>query len=445
MIQSRRHARTRGLVAATASVALLALAACGGGSGSDGKKADLPSLSGKKLEVAAVWSGAEQEVFKTVIAGFEKETGAKVTFTSTGDDIATVLNTKIKGNAAPDVAVLPQPGLLAKFAKSGDAKPLSDKTLEQVDANYAPIWKELGTSDGKAYGVAATASNKSTVWYNVPSFEQAGVTPPKTWDEFLAAAKTLGDSGVPVPVALGGADGWTLTDWFENVYLRVAGPDMYDQLTAHEIPWTDESVKTTLSTLAELWGNGDMIVGGNSGALQVAFPDSVTQVFSDEPEGAIVYEGDFVAGVISDSTNAVVGEDAQFFPFPSVNGSESSVVGGGDVAVALTDSDASMALLQYLATPEAAEIWAGLGGFISPNENVDSSVYPDDTTRQIAEALVGAGDNFRFDMSDQMPPAFGGTPGAGEWKILQDFLGDPTSVDATAQALEDAAAQAFGG
>jgi len=47
-------------------------------------------------------------------------------------------------------------------------------------------------------------------------------------------------------------------------------------------------------------------------------------------------------------------------------------------------------------------------------------------------------------MSDQMPPAFGGTPGQGEWALLQNFLADPTTVDATATALEAAAAEAYG-
>ena len=156
-----------------------------------------------------------------------------------------------------------------------------------------------------------------------------------------------------------------------------------------------------------------------------------------------VYEGDFVAGIIASSTDAVVGEDADWFAFPSIDGSPDSIVSGGDLAVALTDTPAAQALLEYLATPEAAEIWAARGGFISSNNNLDPSSYPDDTTRAIAEALLGAGDNLRYDMSDQMPSAFGGTPGQGEWKLLQDFLADPTSVDATAAALEAAAAAAY--
>ena len=41
------------------------------------------------------------------------------------------------------------------------------------------------------------------------------------------------------PYSIGAADGWTLTDLFENIYLRTAGAEKYDQLTKHEILWTD--------------------------------------------------------------------------------------------------------------------------------------------------------------------------------------------------------------
>jgi len=94
--------------------------------------------------------------------------------------------------------------------------------------------------------------------------------------------------------------------------------------------------------------------------------------------------------------------------------------------------------MTYLASPEAATIWVKLGGFTSPNKNVSMSAYPDATSKQIAEALIGA-KTFRFDMSDQAPSAFGGTPGAGEWKILLDFYKNPSDVQGTAQALEAAA------
>ena len=401
---------------------------------------DAASFDGEQLEVAAVWSGEEQAAFEQVADVFEEQTGATVTFTSTGDDIATVIGTRVQGGDPPDVAILPQPGLLADFAERGALTPLNADVEAAVDDNYADVWKELGTVEGELYGVWFKAANKSTVWYRTDAFEQAGVQPPETWDDLIAAAGTLADSGV-APVAVAGGDGWTLTDWFENVYLRIAGPEKYDQLADHEIPWTDPTVISTLETLAELWGQQRLVEGGPQGALQTSFPQSVTKVFGTQ-DAAMVYEGDFVAGVISGETDATVGEDAQFFPFPAVDGSQPSVVGGGDVAVLMEDSEVGQAFLEFLAGPEAPAVWVGLGGFTTPNQNVDLGEYPDDISRQVAEQLVEA-ETFRFDMSDLAPPEFGGTPSQGMWQALQDFLRDPSQVQQTAQRLEQAAAAAY--
>lgn len=434
----------RGLIAGIATAAMLTLAACGGSSGgSSDKKADLPSLSGKKIEVAAVWSGAEQKVFKTVTDAFEKETGAKVSYTSTGDDIATVLNTKLKGNAAPDVAMLPQPGLLTQFAKAGSIKPLAADTISQIESNYASIWKGLGSVDNKPYGVWIDASSKSTVWYNVPAFTSAGITPPKTWDEFLAAAKTLSDSGVPTPVALGGSDGWTLTDWFENLYIRSAGADNYDKLSKHEIPWTDPSVIKTLDLMKQLFAD-KTLVGSPGSALQTDFPGSVTKTFAKNPKSAIVFEGSFVAGVIGSSSKYKVGDDAKWFPFPAVGDSPASVVGGGDVAVQFNTNKATEAFMTFLATSDAAKHLVSTGSFTSANKNLPASAYPDANSAAVGKSIVDAGNNFRFDMSDLAPAGFGATVGSGEWKILQDFLKDPSNPADTAKTLEASAAKAFG-
>ncbi|MGH3742858.1 MAG: carbohydrate ABC transporter substrate-binding protein, partial [Micromonosporaceae bacterium] len=228
------------------------------------------------------------------------------------------------------------------------------------------------------------------------------------------------------------------------VYLQVAGPEMYDKLSTHEIKWTDPTVVETLEVLGDLWGGANTIPGGPKNALQVKFEQSVINVFSDNPKAAMVYEGDFVGGVIGAETSAKVGDTAKFFPFPEVKaGAGESVVGAGDVAVGLKDSKGGMGLLHYLATPEAAEIWAAEGGFVSPNKNVDTSKYADEPTRQIATAVVESGNKFRFDLSDLQPAGFGATVGKGMWKVLQDFLGDPTSAKQTAKQLEVEAAKAY--
>ncbi|WP_443043222.1 ABC transporter substrate-binding protein [Streptomyces sp. HM190] len=450
----RPRPAARALAALTAGLLAVTLSACGGDDGgNDGDQGtgdaggrptvQLPRLDGQELEVAAVFTGPELDNFQKVLDEFEKRTGATVTFVPTGNNTSTFLGTKIEGGKPPDVAFLPQVGVLHQFAEKGWIKPLGSEALAQLDKNFSDGWKDLGAYEGKRYGVYAKAANKSLVWYNSAAFEAAGITEePKSWDEFLRTARTLSDAGSPA-VSIGGADGWTLTDWFENVYLSQAGPEKYDQLAKHEIKWTDPSVEEALTTLAELWGEDELIAGGASGALQTEYPKSITQTFSGDTPAGMVFEGDFVAVTINGDTDAKIGTDAKVFPFPAV-GDDSPVVTGGDAAVALKDGKGAQALLTFLASTDAAEIWAAQGGFLSPNKEMDQGTYKDDVTREIAKALLAAGDDFRFDMSDQAPAAFGGTQGVGEWKDLQDFLKNPDDVAGAQKKLETSAAKAYG-
>ncbi|MFJ8077378.1 ABC transporter substrate-binding protein [Streptomyces sp. NPDC096176] len=442
----RRIARSTTLRTTAATSAVLGLAlgatACGGTTG----PASGGELSGQTVTVAGVWTGSEQKNFKKVLDAFTEKTGAKTVFVPSGDNVSTFVGSKIEGGNAPDVVMVPQVGVLQQFAKEGWLEPLSDKTAKTATAGLAPVWKNYGTVDNTYYGLYFKAAHKSTVWYSPEAFTQAGVGAPKTYEDLLKTGRTLADSGRPA-FSVAGEDGWTLTDWFENIYLSQAGPEKYDQLAKHELKWTDESVVAALSTLGELFKDDQLVAGGAKAALRTDFPASVEQVFGPEPKAGMVYEGDFVGGIAKDEFGRKLGEDADFFPFPAVGGGKAPVVSGGDAAVVLKDgknAKAGMKLLEFLATPEAAEIWAGAGGFLSPNKDVNLDAYGDDTTRSTAESLVGAGNSVRFDMSDQAPAAFGGTKGAGEWKLLQDFLRDPSDPKATAAKLEAAAAKAYG-
>lgn len=455
--RNRTSRAARAAAAVLAGALAVSLTACGGdgdngsGSGNEeggtgketGSTVTLPKLNGESLEVAAVWTGAEQANFKKVLAEFEKRTGAKVTFVPAQDPIINFLGSKVAGGQPPDIAMLPQPGAIKQAVEKKWAKPLGADAIKELQENYSQGWQDIGKVGNKQYGVYYKAANKSLIWYNNQVFENAGATEPKTWDELLTTAQTVYDSGV-TPFSVGGAEGWTLTDWFENVYLSQAGPQKYDQLARHEIKWTDPSVKDALTTLAQVWGKKDYVAGGATGALQTDFPASVTQTFTggDQPKAAMVYEGDF-AQVNIVQAKAEVGTDAKVFPFPTV-GDTAPVVSGGDAAVILQDSKAAQALATWLASPDAATIQAKLGGYLSPNKNVDNSAYPNDVQRKIAKALIDSGDDFRFDMSDQAPQAFGGTPGKGEWKALQDFLKNPSDVAGAQAKLEADAAAAYG-
>jgi alpha-glucoside transport system substrate-binding protein len=437
--------RRRFVYFALAALLALLAAACGGGSSessgtgtSGGANQD---ISGS-ISLMGIWVGTEQQSIQAVLDGFKEQyPNVDVKYNAAGDNIVTVLATAVQGGNPPDLATIAQPGTIAEYAKAGDLQPI-DFAKDTIAANFDDSIVDLGTVDGKLYSFLFKGANKSTVWYNVPVFKDAGVEPPKTWDEFLQNAQTLKASGVPA-YSIGGADGWTLTDLFENIYIRTAGPEMYDKLATHEIPWTDQSVKDALTEMGKILGDTDNIAGGKQGALQTDFPTSVTQVFADPPKAAQVIEADFVAGEIVNSTKAQPETGFNEFAFPSINDSPAVVVGGGDQVVMFKDSPAAQALVEYLASPEAATIWVKRGGFSSPNKNVDENDYPDAILRATATALAGA-ETFRFDLSDLQPSAFGGTVGQGLFKLFQDFLSNPKDVNGIAQQMEDAAQKAYG-
>ena len=247
-------------------------------------------------------------------------------------------------------------------------------------ANFSPAWIALGTFNKKIYGLVFKASNKSTVWYNVPAFKNAGVKAPTTWTQFTKDAGTIKASGVP-PYSIGGADGWTLTDLFENIYLRQAGPAKYALLTLHKIKWTDPSVTAALNTMAQVIGTPPTWPAAHR-RVQTDFPTSVNNVLQSPPKAAMVLEGDFVPGVAT--VKAKPGTGYGEFPFPSINGSPPSVVIGGDTIVAFRDNPAIESFVKFLGTPAAAAAWAAKGGFATGNKHMPSSVYPDATTRATA-------------------------------------------------------------
>jgi ABC-type glycerol-3-phosphate transport system substrate-binding protein len=431
------------VLAAVTSVAFVASLAAGcGGTTALPTASPEEDLNGESVEVAATWTGTEQANFQAVLDAFTRKTGAKVTYTSGGDDLPVLLNSRFAGGSPPDVALLPQPGVINSYARKGHLKPLGGKAAAAIADSYSEAWRELGIIDGKLYGFYYKVANKSVMWYRTDKFNEAGVEPPKTWDEFLRTSRTLADSGT-TPMAVPGGDGWTLTDWFENVYLRVGGPEDYDKLAKHEIPWTDPSVLRTLQLLGDYWKTPKTVQGGPAGAVQLKFVQSIADVFGENPRTAMLYEGDFVAAEILKLGKTKVGQGAKFFDWPSIGGSKPSVVTAGDQAVLLKDTKGGNALIAFLASPEAARIMAARGGYLSANRRLDPSVYPDDTTRRLATSVVRA-EVLRFDLSDLTPQAFGGSTSASMWRGLQDFLAHPTDVAGTAQRLEEAAKRDFG-
>ena len=390
-----------------------------------------------------VWTGSEAASFGKVIKAFNKVyPNVKIKYNPLGNNVSTVLSTSIAGGHPPDMADIAQPGYVKQLVQQGHLKPIT-YAAPAIGQNFSAGWRTLGTFSGKLYALVFKASNKSLLWYNVPAFKAAGVQAPKTWAQLITASKTLLASGTPA-FSIGGADGWTLTDLFENIYLRTFGPTAYAKLTAHQIKWTDPTVITALKEMAQIVGTSSDMAGGTSGALQYGFNDSVTNAFGSPAKAAIVFEGDFVSGVIQSSTKSKAGSGYQVVPFPTIKPGPgaSGVEVGGDLFVTFNNTPAVQAFVKFLATPAAANAWAADGGFASGNHNVNLAVFPTaiDKANQVA---MGKAQSVVFDMSDEQPASFGATTGQGEWGIFQTFLKNPANVTGIAKQLESAATAAY--
>jgi alpha-glucoside transport system substrate-binding protein len=435
--------RTRIVLTLAVATALLGAGLAGAKTSSHAKTGVNTAVSGT-ITFDGVWtSSSGQTQFQDVIKLFNKTyPNVHVRYKPVGNNLPTVLATAVAGGHPPDMADIAQPGTVAQFAKQGKLKPISYAS-SVMSANFAPAWKQLGTYSGKFYALPFKAANKSVVWYSPPIFKTAGVSPPKTFSQLLTDAKTIHASGTPA-YSIGGADGWTLTDMFENIYLRTFGAAKYNALSKHQIKWTDPSVATALRSMAKIVGDTSNVYGGTSGALQYGFNQSVTNAFASPPKAAMVFEADFVGGVISSSTKAKANTGFNTFTWPSITpGPNASAVEiAGDLFVTFRDNPAIEAFVKFLATGPAAEAWAKQGGFGTGNKNVPASIYPDPITKA-TEAPISQAKSVVFDMSDEQPPAFGATTGQGEWGIFQDFLKNPKDVSGIQKKLEASATAAY--
>ncbi len=410
-----------------AIAALLMLSACGG---SDNGASDSAE---KTVTILGVVVGEQQEKLEAALQPFEEETGIDVIYEGS-DSFATLLPVRVESGDAPDIAMFPQPGLMASFAEAGQMVPVTDfMDLATLDAAYPETWLSLATVDDSLYGIWYRASVKSLVWYNPKAFEAQGLTVPSTWDEMLALSDQIVAAGVnPWCIGLesGEATGWPGTDWIEDIMLRTAGPDVYDQWITHEIPFNDGAVQTAFEEFGNIILNENYVVGGSVGAISTPFGDAPQGLLGDTPTCYLHRQANFIASFLPESVN--LEEDVDVFLLPGIDPAYGTpVLVAGDVFGMFNNTPEAQALMEYLATPTPHEIWAGLGGFLSPHKQVSLDVYPDSLSKKQAEFLTDA-ETIRFDGSDMMP----GAVGTGTfWSGVVDYVaGEP--VEDVLDAIE---------
>jgi len=399
-------------------------------------------FEGETVSVIAVWAGDELESFRAMVAPWEERTGATVEYEGTRD-LNAILVTRLEGGNPPDIAGLPGPGVLQQFAQDGNLVDLStfmDQT--QLAEDYDQSWLDLATYEGGLYGIFTKAAFKSMVWYSPPAFEAAGYEIPTTWDEMIALSdQIVADGNTPWAIGLesGAASGWPGTDWIEDIMLRTAGPEVYDQWRTHQIPWTDDAVRNAWEVFGQIATNEDYVYGGITGELATNFGESPYVLFEDPPGAYLHRQASFIQGFITDQfPDLVAVEDYNYFGFPPIDSAYGTpALVGGDLFGMFNDTPAARSLMEWLASPEAQEIWAARGGFLSPTKTVSPDVYPDPLIRQAAEILVSA-DVVRFDASDLMVSSLNDAFLAG----VLEYVQNPDSLDTILADIEAAAIEA---
>src|SRR5204863_912776 len=265
------------------------------------------------------------------------------------------------------VAIIPGIGFLRQFARQGSLKKVSDLGIDTnaLKANYPPGILEIGQVDGTQYAIMVKFNSKSTVWFRPDKFKTAGVSPATDWNSFTKLLTDLKAKG-QAPLGLGAGDSWTLTDWFESVYVRQAGPDKYDQLFSGKLAWSDPSVATAVDTMKQALSDQN-VAGGITAALGRNFTDGIGQVFSANPQAAIYYEGGFVGGIATGQTNTAlkVGATLDWCDFPSISG-DNGVTIGGDGIPAVTNEHGGTDSRHYVTRDDGASVRPGPGAAISP-------------------------------------------------------------------------------
>ncbi len=398
-------------------------------------------FSGEELTVFGPWLGPDQETVENVLAYFAEATGADVRYTGS-DSFEQQIMIDAEAGSAPNIAVFPQPGLAADMASRGFLSPLGQDVADWVVENYAAgdSWVDLGTytgADGKdeLFGFFYKVDVKSLVWYSPENFEDAGYEIPETMEALKELTdQIVADGGTPWCIGLGsgGATGWPATDWVEDMMLRTQPTDVYDQWVANEIPFTDERVIAAIDEFGAFARNDDYVAGGAGVVASTDFRDSPKGLFSSPPQCYMHRQASFIPAFFPEGT--VVGEDADFFYFPSYADKDlgNPVLGAGTLFAITDDSPAARGLMEFLKSPIGHEVWMAQTGFLTPHKGVNVDLYATDALRGMGEILLGA-TTFRFDASDLMP---GGVGAGSFWTGMVDYAGGKDATE-VAKAIQD--------
>lgn len=374
-------------------------------------------------ETVTIFTAAGEEqlrVFEENFVEFEERTGIDVVGEGS-PDFETLSVVRAEAGDPPDIYNFPQPGLMASMARDGFLIDLGQFiTQEELAEHYSQSWIDLGTVDGTLVGIWHGADVKSLVWYPKAEFEAAGYTIPETWDELLALSDQIAADGTApwcVGIESGGATGWPGTDWVEDIMLRTASPEAYDQWTRGELPFSSPEVQNAFEMMGDIWFTEGYVLGGTTSILSTNFGDAPLPLFDDPPSCFLHRQASFIPNFFPDGSE--VGVDVDYFYLPPIDPEFGNpVLGSGNLISMGRDTPAVREVVRFLITGESVRAEVEAGNVVAPHTDASLDWYPNDITRGYAEILQNA-DTFRFDGSDLMP----GEVGAGSfWTGVVDYV-----------------------
>lgn len=430
--------RRRTAFAATAAALALTTTGCLGSSDDGGGGGE----SGGDDGVVEILATTDPLVFDGLKAKIEQEAeaaGIDVNMERV-DNINQLILTRIQAGDPPDIAVIPQPGVIQQIVDRGEGVELTDDIVPaDAIADMTPGTLEAGQIDGAQYGLMISMNVKSLVFYNKQAWEKAGYEVPETLDDLAALTQQIkSDGGTPwcFGIESGTATGWPATDWFEDLIMRYGGADVYNQWVTNEVKFDSDVVRQAADYLETNVLDDDNVPGGRGSISSVAFGDAEDTMWEDDPgcwmlkQGNFIVSADFMPQEVVDNVDERIGVFG--FP-PAESGGDNPVMGGGDLATLLEDNEDSRAVMEILADVDLGTEAAPESSFISPHTEFDTSLYPSDLTRQIADVAYQA-DPFLFDGSDLMP----GEVGAGSfWKEMTAWISEQQDLDTTLTNIDD--------
>jgi alpha-glucoside transport system substrate-binding protein len=433
-MRSRVNRRLIAGIAAIGAGALVLTGCATEGGGGDG-----PGEVGDADGVVTIYgtiADTEADLLRQSWADWEKENNIEIQYEASKEFEAQIGSLAQAGNT-PDLAIFPQPGLLADLASRGYMQPAPQGVADNVTSGWSEDWAAYGTVDGTLYGAPLMASVKGFIWYSPSLFTEKGWQVPETWDELLALTQTIADSGqVPWCVGFGSdaATGWPGTDWIEDLVLRQSGPDVYDQWVTNEVPFTDPKIKQAFEAVGEIILNPDYVNAGFGDVVTInstPFGDPATALV--DGNCVLHHQASFYDGFITDA-GGTVAEDGDIWAFitPAAEAGSQAVTGGGEIVGAFSNDADTIKVQEYLSSAEWANSRVSLGGVISANNGLDPNNASSAILSQAIEILQDPATTFRFDASDLMP----GAVGAGTfWTGMVDWV-NGNDLDTVLERIE---------